>query len=198
MSLCWRGRKAQRKGNSRIRFLEWLNGRGKNKKEQEKVSKIKYLIITGDNVNGCGVYPSQFGELNIKDIYQQYKEFSRFISQVPEYIEVFIIPGQHDAVRWADPQPAIPKEFAPELHALLNVHFLGSPSWLSIEGMLTVQGARHYYADKEDRLWNVHNTDNLWKMLRDRKNNKERLQDLQGKRKGKSEKADKGENPCRN
>ncbi|MDP2974167.1 MAG: DNA-directed DNA polymerase II small subunit [Candidatus Diapherotrites archaeon] len=119
-------------------FLEWLNGRTENKKEQEKVSKIKYLIVTGDNVDGCGVYPSQFNELNIKDIYQQYKEFSKFISQVPEYIEVFIIPGQHDAVRWADPQPAIPKEFAPELHALPNVHFLGSPSWISIEGMLTM------------------------------------------------------------
>jgi len=119
-------------------FLQWLNGKGTSKKEMEKVSKIKYLIVTGDNIDGVGIYPNQFNELNIKDVHKQYEEFSKLIMQVPEYIEVVICPGQHDAVRWADPQPAIPKEFVPELSKLENVHFVGSPSWLSIEGLLTM------------------------------------------------------------
>jgi len=116
-------------------FINWLNGREGGEKEREQAGKVKYLVISGDNVDGVGVYPSQYNELAIKDVYKQYEEFSRLIMQVPEYIEIFIIPGQHDAVRWADPQPAIPKEFVPALYERSNVHFIGSPSWFEIEGL---------------------------------------------------------------
>ena len=119
-------------------FLNWINGSNQTEKEREKVGKIKYLIITGDNVDGVGIYPSQLNELLISDIHKQYAEFTRLISQVPEYIEIVICPGQHDAVRWADPQPAIPKEFVKELHEKENVHFVGSPGWVEIEGLKTM------------------------------------------------------------
>ena len=119
-------------------FLEWINGRIDSEKEKEKVSKIKYLVISGDNVDGIGIYPSQFKELNIKDISKQYEEVWKLIKEIPEYIEVFIIPGQHDAVRWADPKPAIPKEFTEALNGYSNIHFLGSPTWLEIEGFKTL------------------------------------------------------------
>jgi DNA polymerase II small subunit len=117
------------------RFLEWINCRAGTKKEREKAGSIKYLLVTGDNVDGIGIYPKQFDELNIRDIGSQYDEFSRLIAEIPDYIEIVICPGQHDAVRWADPQPAIPKQFAKELHELGNVHFVGSPGWLAIEGL---------------------------------------------------------------
>ena len=119
-------------------FLAWINGQNGTEKERENAGKVKYLVISGDNVDGVGIYPNQFEELAIKDIYEQYREFSRLIMQVPEYIEIVICPGQHDAVRWADPQPAIPKEFVEELYARGNVHFVGSPSWLEIEGLKTM------------------------------------------------------------
>ncbi|MBN2067375.1 MAG: metallophosphoesterase [Candidatus Diapherotrites archaeon] len=119
-------------------FLQWINGKTGSMKENEKVSRIKYLIVSGDNIDGVGIYPNQFNELNIKDVHKQYEEVSKLIMQIPEYIEVFICPGQHDAVRWADPQPAIPKEFLPELSKTKNVHLIGSPSWISIEGMLAM------------------------------------------------------------
>jgi len=127
-------------------FLNWINGRQVNEKERQKVSKIKYLIITGDNVDGVGIYPNQFNELSIKDINQQYEVFSKLILQIPEYIEIVICPGQHDAVRWADPQPAVPLEFVPLLAERENIHFVGSPSWVEIEGlkiMLYHGGALH-------------------------------------------------------
>lgn len=127
-------------------FLQWINGQRGSEKEREQAGKIKYLIISGDNVDGVGIYPNQFQELAIKDIYDQYKEFSRLIMQVPEYIEIIICPGQHDAVRWADPQPAVPKQFVPELSKLKNVHFVGSPGWFEIEGikiMMYHGGALH-------------------------------------------------------
>ncbi|MDD5163555.1 MAG: LAGLIDADG family homing endonuclease [Candidatus ainarchaeum sp.] len=94
--------------------------------------------IVVHNCDGLGIYPTQFNDLNIKDIGKQYEEVWRLIKEIPEYIEVFIIPGQHDAVRWADPKPAIPKEFTKDLEGYSNIHFLGSPTWLEIEGFKTL------------------------------------------------------------
>jgi len=117
------------------KFISWLNGNVSGEKEIARVGKIKYLVIAGDNVDGVGIYPEQYDELEIKDIYEQYEKLTEVISQIPEYIEIFMCPGQHDAVRRADPQPAIPEEFAKEMHAMKNMHFVGSPSWVELEGM---------------------------------------------------------------
>jgi DNA polymerase II small subunit len=117
------------------KFIAWLKGCVESEKEKEIIGRIKYLVVAGDNVDGIGIYPNQATELTIKNIFEQYKEFERLIMQVPEYIEVVIIPGQHDAARWADPQPAIPAEFLPELSKLKNFHVLSSPGWIEIEGM---------------------------------------------------------------
>ncbi len=116
-------------------FVSWINGNVQNEKEKEEVEKVKYLLICGDNVDGIGVYPDQFDDLAIKDIYEQYDAFGELLKQIPEYIEVFIIPGQHDAVRRADPQPGVKKEFVKSVAGYKNIHFIGSPSWIEIEGL---------------------------------------------------------------
>ena len=116
-------------------FIEWLNGKADNPKDLELIQKIKYLFITGDCVDGVGIYPDQFDELAVKDVFEQYKKFSAYIKAVSPHIQVFICPGKHDAVRRAEPQPAIPREFVPELYELPNVHFIGSPSWIEVEGL---------------------------------------------------------------
>ena len=95
------------------KFLGYINGNGLTGKDLERVGKIQYLFVSGDNVAGVGVYPGQFDELLIKDLYAQYKKFEDLMLQIPEYIQVFICPGQHDAVRRAEPQPAVPNEFVP-------------------------------------------------------------------------------------
>lgn len=120
------------------KFLSWINANNVPEKEKKIIEKIKYIIIAGDNVDGIGIYPQQYDELQIKDIYEQYKKFSELILQIPDYIEVIIAPGQHDAVRSADPQPSIPKEFAQELHEAKNIHLLSSPGWMEIEGLKTL------------------------------------------------------------
>jgi DNA polymerase II small subunit len=117
------------------KFLEWINGDIESEKEKKLVGKIKYLVVAGDNVDGIGIYPNQINELIIKNIFEQYSAFEKLIEQIPDYIEIVIIPGQHDAVRWADPQPAIPKEFLPKLSQKNNVHLLSSPGWFEIEGL---------------------------------------------------------------
>lgn len=117
------------------RFLSWLNGNSASEKEAERAGKIKYLFVAGDNVDGVGIYPEQYEELAIKDIYRQYERFGELMSEVPEHIEIFVCPGQHDAVRRADPQPAIPQEYVKNLSGVGNIHFIGSPGWVEIEGL---------------------------------------------------------------
>jgi len=128
------------------KFISWLNGNSVSESEKDRIGKIKYLVVAGDNVDGIGIYPNQIDELGIKDIYQQYDKFAECIKEVPEHIEVFICPGQHDAVRRADPQPAIPREYVKELYDLKNIHFVGSPSWVEMEGIkcMIYHGASHH------------------------------------------------------
>ncbi len=108
-------------------FVEWLYGRGKLK---ELAGKVKYLVIAGDVVDGVGVYPNQEKELIAKDIYLQYKMFDDFIEQLPDYIQVIVGPGNHDAVRRGEPMPAIGNDLIKS-----NVTKIGSPSTVVIEGL---------------------------------------------------------------
>jgi DNA polymerase II small subunit len=114
------------------RFILWLNGRYGNGKLREIASHVKYVVIAGDIVDGIGVYPNQIKELAVKDVYEQYKLAAKFIEQIPDYIEVIIIPGNHDAPRKALPQPAISNTFLESLQRSRKVHSIGNPSFISL------------------------------------------------------------------
>jgi len=117
------------------RFIHWLRGEVGDAHLRQIASHVKYLIIAGDIVDGVGVYPEQIRELAIKDIYAQYQAAAELIEQVPEYIEVIILPGNHDACRRALPQPAISKEYAEPLYESREIHSVGSPSSLNLHGV---------------------------------------------------------------
>jgi DNA polymerase II small subunit len=117
-------------------FIEWLNAFNVSEVDKKIIEKIKYVIIAGDLVDGIGIYPKQFNELAITDIFEQYKVFEEYILKIPEDIEVFLIPGNHDAVRLSDPQPSIPEKFLPNLYSKKNIHIMGSPSWIELEGLM--------------------------------------------------------------
>ncbi len=117
-------------------FIEWLNSFNVNDEDKRIIEKIKYIIIAGDLVDGIGIYNKQYDELAITDIFEQYKAFEDFILRIPENIEVFLIPGNHDAVRISDPQPAISEKFLPNLYLKKNIHLLGSPAWIELEGLM--------------------------------------------------------------
>jgi DNA polymerase II small subunit len=108
-------------------FVDWLHGKGEAK---ELAGKVKYIAIAGDIVDGIGIYPNQEKELIVKDVFQQYKMFDDFIEDLPDYIEVIVAPGNHDAVRRGEPQPAISKEYIAS-----NVTRVGNPSCFNIEGI---------------------------------------------------------------
>ena len=117
------------------RFLLWLKGEKGNEKLRNIANHIKYLVIAGDIVDGIGIYPGQMEELAVTDIYEQYQEAARLLEQVPEYIEIIIIPGNHDASRKALPQPAIPKEYAEPLYEARKIYSVGNPSTVSLQGV---------------------------------------------------------------
>jgi DNA polymerase II small subunit len=114
------------------RFVFWLKGKLGNEKLRDLAGHIKYLVIAGDLVDGVGIYPGQMEGLAITDIYEQYREAAKLIEQIPEYIEVIVIPGNHDASRKALPQPALPKNYAESLYEARKVHSLGNPSTFSL------------------------------------------------------------------
>ena len=114
------------------RFLLWLKGGVGNGRQKYIASHIKYVIIAGDLVDGIGVYPSQEEELKITDIYKQYEATARLIEKIPDYIEVIIIPGNHDATRQALPQPAIMRKYAEPVYECRKVRMLGDPSWVKL------------------------------------------------------------------
>ncbi len=108
-----------------VRFVKWLNtAEGK---------KIGCIVMPGDLVDGIGVYPNQEEELEILDIYDQYSEVARLIEDIPEHIKLVMAPGNHDAVRPAEPQPSLP----PEIRELFDreILFVGNPCTLKINGV---------------------------------------------------------------
>ncbi|GAA0205148.1 DNA-directed DNA polymerase II small subunit [Halobacterium noricense] len=108
------------------RFADWLH--------TEEAETVEYLLIAGDMVEGVGVYPNQDEELDIVDIYDQYETFSEHLKEVPGDMEIVMIPGNHDAVRLAEPQPG----FDEELRGIMSAHdpqIVSNPAVVDVEGV---------------------------------------------------------------
>ncbi|CAB49045.1 DNA-directed DNA polymerase II small subunit [Pyrococcus abyssi] len=117
-----------------LKFLEWLNGHVESKEEEEIVSRVKYLIIAGDVVDGIGIYPGQYSDLVIPDIFDQYEALANLLANVPEHITMFIGPGNHDAARPAIPQPEFYKEYAKPIYKLKNAIIISNPAVIRLHG----------------------------------------------------------------
>lgn len=122
------------------KFLKWINQEAGNEKQKEIASKVQYIFIVGDLVDGCGVYPEQDKELKIKDIYAQYEECARLLSRIPSRICLIICPGNHDAMRIAEPQPPLYKDFAKPIYDLPNIISVSNPSLLNIHSSENFSG----------------------------------------------------------
>ena len=117
------------------RFIDWINCEAGDEDQRRVAEDVKYLIIGGDIVDGIGVYPNQDKELAIKDITEQYNEAARFLGNIRSDIKIIIAPGNHDASRVAEPQPAVPEEYAKALYELDNVEFISNPGVVSLDGI---------------------------------------------------------------
>ncbi len=108
------------------RFTQWM----------ETHDEVGYLLIDGDVVDGIGIYPNQDQELHIKTIYEQYDRVGELLSELPSHLQIILAPGNHDAVRGAEPQPALPDEFRTKFPK--NVTFVENPSVVNIQSVSTL------------------------------------------------------------
>jgi len=125
------------------RMIKWISG--EIEEGREVAEKIGYLFIAGDLVDGIGKYPKHEDDLEIKDIYEQYKLFNKFLGMIPEHIHVILIPGSHDAVRNSEPQPALSQDI---IKSTDRIHSLGNPAYVNIEGFRCLL----YYGASMDSL----------------------------------------------
>ncbi|MBS3091482.1 metallophosphoesterase [Candidatus Pacearchaeota archaeon] len=107
-------------------FLEWINS------EDEYAKKIKYLFIAGDNVDGVGVFPGQEHLLKLKSLKEQYRLLAFYLKKIPKQITIFMCPGQHDAVRLAEPQPVIGRKYGEALYDIENLVLVSNPAMIKI------------------------------------------------------------------
>jgi DNA polymerase II small subunit len=134
-------------------FLKWVNGNIGNSRQRDVASKLKYIVIPGDTVDGIGIYPGQEKELEIKDIYRQYKALAEQLRLIPEHISIIMQPGNHDAVRPAEPQPTFEKEIQ-DLFSGVDITFVGNPCYLSLHGVEIVS---YHGQSLLDFATNIHN-----------------------------------------
>ncbi len=110
-------------------FISWLSS------PDPVARKVRFILIGGDAVDGVGIYPNQDKELVCQTIEEQLKKMEDLISKVPNYIKIFIMPGNHDPGRRALPQPAIPKKYNSNLWEKENVTMVGNPAVVSLNGV---------------------------------------------------------------
>jgi DNA polymerase II small subunit len=114
------------------RFILWLSGHAGTPEQREIARKTEYVVFSGDLVEGIGIYPNQDDDLTIIDLKDQYREFAHYLKMIPTEKHIVITTGNHDAGRLQEPQLPIPKEFAPELHAMPNVTIVSNPAIVTI------------------------------------------------------------------
>jgi len=105
-------------------MTKWLRTEGRD--------RVQYLVLPGDVVDGIGVFPGQEEELDIEDIFEQYKALAELLKDIPDGIRIVAQPGNHDAVRPAEPQPTFSKRITEMFDS--SVLFVGNPCQLEIEG----------------------------------------------------------------
>jgi len=110
------------------KFLDWLN-RGRD----GEVKKVRYLVINGDLVEGVGVYPGQERDLVYRNVEEQLAEAGRLLGEVPERVEVFFIPGNHEPVRKALPQPPLQERYRVFFSSVSRINFTSNPVSLVVE-----------------------------------------------------------------
>jgi len=115
-----------------LKFIDWINGNVGNEKQKSEALKVKYLFITGDSVDGVGVYPGQESQLILKDVEEQYAYLRKLLGMIRSDVQIIHCAGQHDAVRVAEPQPIVGESYGEILKELKNLHRVTNPSLIEI------------------------------------------------------------------
>ncbi len=112
--------------DSFLSFVEWLNGE----------SNARYLVLCGDLVDGVGIYPDQEEELELRSLREQFERASELLSKISRDVEIIYIPGNHEPVRQAEPQPPIGEDFLRVLRKSgRSIRTSTNPCMISVDGI---------------------------------------------------------------
>ncbi len=158
------------------KFVRWLNLELGDSHQKEAAKKVKYLFLVGDLIDGVGIYPKQDGDLAVKDVVQQYQMCADLFRGLRKDIKIIACPGNHDALRLAEPQPAF-NDYAKPIADLPNITLVSNPALVNIHSSESFPGFNvllyhgvsfHYYIDNVDSLratWNGEHIDYIMKFL---------------------------------
>jgi DNA polymerase II small subunit len=125
-----------------LNFVSWINGEYGSDRHKALAEKTRYLFVVGDLIDGVGIYPGQESELSIKSVYEQYGKVAQLFSKIRNDIKILVIPGNHDALRLAEPQPRLCPEFAKPLYDLVNLTMLTNPGYVRIHKTAEYEGLK--------------------------------------------------------
>lgn len=118
-------------------FFSWLNGDVGSEQQRRIARRTDFLVIAGDLVEGIGVYPGQEEELETVDLVEQYEEAAELLDTLRKDLEILVAPGNHDATRRAEPQPALQDDYAEALE-MENLTLISNPSLVDLDGVTTL------------------------------------------------------------
>lgn len=108
------------------KMVEWMNS------TDETAQNIKWFVLSGDVVDGIGVYPGHEENLSIRNSFDQYEFCARKLDELPDHITPVILPGNHDAVRPAEPQPMLEPNVRQKFNSAIHV---GNPARITLSGL---------------------------------------------------------------
>jgi len=107
-------------------MMAWLN-------TNDPVAKnIKWLVLSGDIIDGIGIYPGHEENICIANSFDQYEFCARKLDHLPAHITPIILPGNHDAVRPAEPQPQFETNVQQKFNSTI---FTGNPARINLSGI---------------------------------------------------------------
>ena len=107
------------------KMMHWI-------KTDPLAKNIKYFVFAGDVIDGIGIYPGQESNLEISNSFDQYEKFARLLDDLPNHITPIIIPGNHDAVRPAEPQPVLETNVQQKFNSAIHI---GNPCRVNLSGI---------------------------------------------------------------
>lgn len=105
--------------------------------EINKDELIKYVIASGDLVDGINVYPNQKRDLKIKNFVEQYERLCAILGNLRPDIGLILIPGNHDFISKVEPQLWTQQLISVFKTNLINrpLLLLPNPTYFSIDGV---------------------------------------------------------------
>ena len=108
------------------KMVDWMNG------TDETAQNIKWLVLSGDVIDGIGIYPGHEENICIANSFDQYEMCARKLDELPDHITPILLPGNHDAVRPAEPQPMLEPGVQQKFNSTIHV---GNPARINLSGI---------------------------------------------------------------